>query len=214
MPALIRAIPTNDQAGGLGPIIAGARHCDAQLEHAILRDGQRQQRRCAFALCNFLRGEDFPAQRLPLGSGQAQGLLSILTHEDGPRQHALGPIAGGSERVEDSNKNLRLDGPQMSEPIPIFGIHTQTPCTFENVHGSYTRRAEPGCDAKRMASLTKRARAETIRVCSVDTRAFASHDFMFFGAIRPEPRPGTKRGGYRFHQCGFQRPGRKNTIEP
>ena len=35
---------------------------------------------------------------------------------------------------------------------------------------------------------------------------------MFFGAIRPEPRPGTKRGGYRFHQCGFQRRGRKTRL--
>ena len=54
-----------------------------------------------------------------------------------------------------------------------------------------------------------------IRVCSVDTRAVASHDFMFFGAMRPTPAAGTKAASYRFHPGGFCRPGgQQHTIEP
>jgi len=137
---------------------------------------QYQKVRCALALSNFLRRADFPPQRLPRGSGQAKRLRGIVTDQDGPRQHALGSIAAGGERVEDASKNLRLDDAQISETVPILGIDAQTLCTFENVHGSYTRRAPPGSEAKRIPLLGKRARTETIRVCSVDTRAFASHD--------------------------------------
>src|SRR5262249_57415375 len=107
--ALIRVLVTNDQADSLAALTAGARDCDAQLEYAILHGGQHQQRRRALALGNFFFPNDLPAERLPFNATRMQGLIGAAAHEDRPWQHAIAGVAG-RKRIEDSSKNLRLDG--------------------------------------------------------------------------------------------------------
>src|SRR5258707_1425202 len=180
LPTLIGAIAANDQADILAAIIAWAGDCDTQLEYAILQDWQRQQGRCALALANFSVGDDLPAQRLSVDAGQTRGLIDIPAHDDRARQRAISGV-GGSKRVEDSSKNLRLDGAQVSETVLVLGLHTATSRAFEDAgHATlYSDRPIPDPDAEGHSVL--RRASDMIRVCSVDTGAVASHDFMFFG---------------------------------
>jgi hypothetical protein len=131
LPTLIGAIAANYQADILAAITAWAGDCDTQLEYAILQDWQRQRRRCALALANLSVGDDLPVQRLSVDAGQTQGLIDVPTHDDRARQHAVGGVAS-SKRVEDSSKNLRFDGAQVSETVPVLGLHTATSRAFED----------------------------------------------------------------------------------
>src|SRR5947207_15074804 len=54
-----------------------------------------------------------------------QRLIGAATHEDRPWQHAISGIAG-RKRIENSSKNLGVDGAQISESVPVFGLYTVT----------------------------------------------------------------------------------------
>jgi hypothetical protein len=58
---------------------------------------------------------------LPFNATYMQGLIGA-THEDRPWQHTIAGVAG-RKRIEDSSKNLRLDGTRISEAVPVFGLY-------------------------------------------------------------------------------------------
>src|SRR5438093_13392888 len=99
-----------------------------------------------------------------------QRLIGAATHEDRPWQHAISGIAG-RKRIENSSKNLGVDGAQISESVPVFGLYAATSRALKDaVHAVLL----PRRPRRKIAGLLRRA-SGMIRVCSVDTRAVASH---------------------------------------
>ena len=129
---LISTMRTDDEGCILDQLTGWGRCRNTKAEGAdgqLLR--QHQQGRNIVPLGNQLIRKDLPPERQARCRRHPYAAIALGTQHDGPWQHSRGEFTFGRDGVEQSSKNIRFDGPQTPEPVPILRLYPPKSRAFE-----------------------------------------------------------------------------------